>query len=217
MKNFLIGLLIGIGKIIPGVSGSLIAIRLNVYEKMIDAIIHYFKNIKRNTLFLTSIFSGVIIAIFLMSNLLMYFITNYRFPTLLVFVLLIASGIKEIYQKGDNLYIAIITFSLSLLLIKLPINNLDISYFTMGIIESISMIIPGISGTAIYISFGAYEKMLNLFIAPKVFPVLLFALGFLVCSLIIIKLIDYCFKKYKKETYSAILGFLLASIILMFN
>ena len=38
------GLLIGIGKIIPGVSGGLIAISLNLYDKCIKAINNLFKN-----------------------------------------------------------------------------------------------------------------------------------------------------------------------------
>ena len=51
MKNNLIlilkGMLIGIGKVIPGVSGSLIAISLNVYERCISIISSIFYDIKK--------------------------------------------------------------------------------------------------------------------------------------------------------------------------
>lgn len=217
MRNFFIGLLIGIGKILPGVSGSLIAIRFNVYEKMIDSIINYFSNIKKNTIFLGTIFIGILISIVLSSNLVLYCLNNYRIITITIFIILIASGIPEIVKKGNNLFIAFFTFCLSLLLLKLPTSNINIGYFPMGIIEAISMIIPGISGTAIYMSFGVYEKMLNLFIVLNFKNLFFFFLGFLFSSIFVIKLINYLFKKHKKETYSAILGFLLASIILMVN
>ena len=36
MKNILKGFIIGIGKIIPGFSGALLAILLGVYDKSID-------------------------------------------------------------------------------------------------------------------------------------------------------------------------------------
>ena len=36
MINLLKGLIIGIGKIIPGVSGSILAITLGVYDKSVD-------------------------------------------------------------------------------------------------------------------------------------------------------------------------------------
>jgi putative membrane protein len=86
----------------------------------------------------------------------------------------------------------------------------------MGIIESISVIVPGVSGTAIYISLGVYDKMLNLYIHFPINHLIFFSMGFIISSIIILKIISYLFFKHKKETYSAILGFLCASIILMF-
>ena len=46
------GIIIGIGKIIPGVSGSMLAISLGIYEKLIDSINSIFKSPKKNLLFL---------------------------------------------------------------------------------------------------------------------------------------------------------------------
>ena len=86
----------------------------------------------------------------------------------------------------------------------------------MGLIESFSMIVPGVSGTAIFISLGVYEKMLNLFIEINLLDMFYFSLGFIVIWFFLLKLISFLFSKYKKETYSIILGFLLSSIILMF-
>lgn len=215
MKNFLIGLIIGIGKVIPGVSGSIIAIRFNVYEKIIEAIIHYFKDIKNNTIYLFSIFSGVIISILLFSKLILYFYTKYHYITLFIFAILILTGIKDIYLKGHVFFITLLSFIIPVLLIRIPI-TINISYFTMGIIESLSMIIPGVSGTAIFVSLGAYEKMLLLFIDFNLKNLFLFFIGFSISSLIAVSIINYLFKVYKKETYSAILGFLLSSIVLMF-
>jgi len=44
-------MLIGLGKVIPGVSGSLIAVSLNVYEEAIEAIGHFFNDVKKNIYF----------------------------------------------------------------------------------------------------------------------------------------------------------------------
>ena len=38
IKDILIGFVIGLGKIIPGVSGSVLAITLGVYERLIKSI-----------------------------------------------------------------------------------------------------------------------------------------------------------------------------------
>ena len=215
MKYFFIGVLIGIGKIIPGVSGSVIAIRFNVYEKIINSLLHYFKQIKKNTIFLVSIFSGILVSIILLSKLVLFLYTNFHLIMIILFSILILTGIKEIYQKSNNYYLSFISFILSIILIKLPFKY-NINYFIMGLIESFSMIVPGVSGTAIFISLGVYEKMLNLFIEINLLNMFYFSLGFIVMSFVLLKLISFLFSKYKKETYSIILGFLLSSIILMF-
>ena len=44
MLNLLKGFIIGIGKIIPGVSGSVLAITLGVYDKSVE----YINNFKSN-------------------------------------------------------------------------------------------------------------------------------------------------------------------------
>ena len=51
-KLILKGMIIGLAKIIPGVSGSLLAVSLGVYAAAIEAISHPFRNIKHNILFI---------------------------------------------------------------------------------------------------------------------------------------------------------------------
>ena len=89
MKYFFIGVLIGIGKIIPGVSGSVIAIRFNVYEKIINSLLHFFKQIKKNTIFLVSIFSGILVSIILLSKLVLFLYTNFHLIMIILFSILI--------------------------------------------------------------------------------------------------------------------------------
>jgi len=215
MKYFLIGVLIGIGKIIPGVSGSVIAIRFKVYEKIINSILNYFKDFKKNTKFLFSIFSGVLISIILLSRIILFLYTKYHYLMIIIFALLIISGLKDILKESNNYCLSCISFFLAIILIKIPFKY-NINYFVMGTLESISMIIPGISGTAIFVSLGVYEKMLRLFIDFNFIDMVSFFLGFIFMSLILLKIISFYLSKYKKETYSVILGFLFASIVLMF-
>ena len=46
MNNLIKGFIIGIGKILPGVSGALLAIIMGVYDKSIDYIINFKRNKK---------------------------------------------------------------------------------------------------------------------------------------------------------------------------
>ena len=49
------GLIVGIGKIIPGVSGSMLAISLGIYEPLINSINNFFKNPEKHAKFLLKI------------------------------------------------------------------------------------------------------------------------------------------------------------------
>jgi len=51
MKNFLKGVIGGIGNIIPGLSGSALLVILGVYENCLDAISNIFKDFKKSFLF----------------------------------------------------------------------------------------------------------------------------------------------------------------------
>ena len=71
IRLILKGILIGIGKIIPGVSGSMLAISMGIYQQMIDSIINFFNDIKNNLKFLLKIGIGVLIAIMFFSNIIL--------------------------------------------------------------------------------------------------------------------------------------------------
>lgn len=218
MLLFFKGIVIGLAKVMPGVSGSLLAIRLNVYEEVINSINNIFNNFKSNILFLFKIGFGILISIIFGSNIIMYFYNSYHFFTMFLFLILILSGIPMILKKAKNYYIAFLSFLLYLIIILIPKIEVFHNYYFMGFIEAFTTIIPGISGTALFISFGIYEDYLSLFSNIYLFEfnkIIPFLIGLLLGSLIIVRFINYCFKKYKENTYSAILGLLIASIILM--
>ena len=53
MNNLIKGFIIGIGKILPGVSGALLAILMGVYDKSIDYIINFKRNKKESIKYLS--------------------------------------------------------------------------------------------------------------------------------------------------------------------
>lgn len=218
MLLFLKGFVIGLGKIIPGVSGSLLAIRLNVYEDMINAVNNIFSDFKKNFLFLIKLGLGILLAVIVGSNIIMLFLEKCYILTMIVFILLIASGIPMIIKEVKNYYIALISLLLYIGLLYLPELSFLESYYFMGFLEAFTTIIPGISGTALFMSFGLYDDLLSLFSNiymlefSKLIP---FGIGLFIGAVILIRFIDYCFKKYRDKTYSVILGFLVGSIISM--
>ena len=231
------GFVIGLGKIIPGVSGSMLAINFNIYEKAINAITNFFSNWKGNLKFLIILLLGIMSAIILGSSVILYLLTHYKFVTLLFFTGLITGGTynfsKKIACSKKNVLIIIITLIIILPLSLLKVNTeyqlkgnyIDcIIFFIAGIIEIFSSLVPGISGTSLLMLMGIYQNILaiisNIFDPAYVIKhlnlYLSYGIGMFISFILNVYLISYLLKKHRTLTYTIILGLSLASIIFMF-
>jgi len=224
------GFLIGIAKIIPGVSGALLAITLNVYEKALEAINNFFNDKKENTKFLLKIGIGVILGIIFFSKVVSYLIKNHYFITMLFFIGLIIGGIVPLIKttKKKNYLIIIISFAIIYLLsningVKEGNNNNLIIYFVSGLIDAAATVIPGISGTALLMIIGTYENIIssisnltNISITIKNLNILIpYTIGMILGIIVVVKIMDYLFKHHKEKTMSFIIGISLSSIIIL--
>ena len=228
------GMIIGLAKIIPGVSGSLLAVSLGIYSLAIDAISHPFRDFKQNLLFLGNVGIGVLFSIVLCSNIVSYFLSKYFFLTVLLFIGFILGTFPEIIKethietKKDYIVIALVTLFIFLLsnfrssasfIYQNTISN-NLYVFFLGFIDAATMVIPGISGTAIFLLLGSYSFILELFASLSNFPfyfvpLLFFSFGLFVGVVLVSKLMNYALKYKKKETYLCIFGFALSSIFLL--
>ena len=79
MKNLFKGFIIGIGKIIPGVSGAVLAILLGVYDKSIDYINNFNNKKKESIKYLLPLGIGIILAIVIFSKIITFTLNKYNF------------------------------------------------------------------------------------------------------------------------------------------
>lgn len=232
MNRLLKGIIVGIGKIIPGVSGSMLAISLGIYEESIYAINNLLKKPKQSFQFLFPIGLGVLISIIFFSKIILSFLNSYYVSTILFFIGLILGGIKDIIKETKLKYsiVTLICFIVILFLEMIYKNNQlyfdNFMYlFFIGIIDAATMIIPGISGTAILMMIGCYETLISVIsdltnienLIYNLSIIIPFGLGIMIGILLLVKLIKLLFQSYYHQTYNAILGFSLATILYMFK
>lgn len=212
------------GKIIPGVSGSLLAIALGEYENMIKAINNYFNNIIDYSKYLFKICLGILVSIIVFSNIIIKLIDNYYIYTMFIFAGLILGSNKTLKKDVNiNYKIILISFFIIILINKVVFDNsLSIAktfiyYFIGGILDAVSMVIPGISGTSLLISYGCYEEVIlslsNIIVYKDI--IIPFVLGMVIGTLITIKLIYVLLNRYKNSTYNSIIGISMATILIM--
>lgn len=231
------GFIIGIGKIMPGVSGAMLAMSLGIYEKAIESISHFLKNPIKNFKYLICLFIGAFLAIVFMSKIIIYFLNHYYLSTMLLFIGLIIGGFpnfvkKMEIKKAKLLHYMIMIFSLILVLILEFHNKENVivyesnfkSYFFIGFVDAATMIIPGLCGTSIMMLLGCYDLLLNLManlsnlngIISHVNLLVPYALGAVITILVLSKLISYLFNNKSTFIYFAIFGFSVSSVLVLF-
>ena len=234
MKNLFKGFIIGIGKIIPGVSGAVLAILLGVYDKSIDYINSFNNKKKESIKYLLPLGIGIILAIVIFSKIITFTLNKYNFLTMSFFIGLIIGGIPPIIkktEKKDN-YLIVISFIVFFLISITNINNtyiiknnvIDIiTILISGLLEAIGTVVPGISAAALLMITGTYNIIIEAIsnitnissLISNLKIIIPFIIGLIIGIIITIKIIDYLFKKYHNKVYSFVSGILLSSITLL--
>lgn len=163
--NCIKGIAIGAGAILPGISSGVLCVIFGIYEKLLNSILGFFKNIKENIKFLSPIILGGFLGVLLFSNILNYLFASFPIQIKGIFVGLILGSIpsllkdvrkkeniNNINRKYKSYYIiyTIIAFCIGLFSVFLEehlsisiSNNINSIYLILcGFLMSIGVIIP---------------------------------------------------------------------------
>lgn len=234
--DFLKGCCIGIAMIIPGVSGGTIAVLLNIYDKMIDAISSLRKEFKKNFLYLLPICLGLVCSFAAMYYPLKLALQYIPFQTTMVFLgLMIGSTPKIVFDAKNNGFKLIDLLSILIPLgivigicfipgmgdVNLGANmhwSMYIFIVLIAILASCALVVPGISGSMLLLIFGFYQPILNLISDLKINPLHsiivlgLFIVGLLIGFFTIAKLMKFLLTKFNRVTNWCIVGFVIGSL-----
>lgn len=238
MDLFIKGFIIGIAKVIPGVSGAMLAISFGLYDKIINAVTSFFDNKVDNFKFLLKVLGGVVVAIILFSNIIKFMINNYYFEVMLLFIGLIIGGVygysKNIRFNFKNIFIIIFLVSTLVLFSVLNIssnsyvikgNMVDyLVFFIAGFIEIFSSIVPGISGTAILMILGFYDNVLLIlsncynisFVFNNIWIYVSYSIGMIISFIGVSIFISFLIKKYRKLFDIVVFSLSISSILVLF-
>ena len=178
----------GIANIMPGVSGGTLAISLGIYDRMMEAISHLFRDFKKSVRFLFPLMLGMAVGIICFTYLLEYLFLYHPFPACMAFMGLILGGLPALYSayihstdadenrfswKHLVLFFSLAALTVMLSLLRTPAQtetvlsadgiNLFLLFF-LGILSAGTMIIPGVtgvSGSLLLMILGYYYEILH--------------------------------------------------------
>lgn len=226
LKNFLKGLVAGIGGIAPGLSGSVLLVILGLYEQTVHSIGTLFLDFKKNMKFLIPLLGGLGVGILLFSKVVDFLLNQFAFQTRYAFLGLILGTIplfyREVRKKGfRKRYYFLIAAAAAVGYFIFGFNGHWFPTVTnanlwqsvlLGVSVAGSSIIPGVDSAAIMSAFGLYEQWVSA-LADFNLQVLLPALvGLAIGALVISTLMNLLIKKAYTGTFSVIFGMFLAII-----
>ena len=232
-----IGIILGVGNVIPGVSGGTLAVVFNIYDRLINVITLNVKKIIKEWKFILPIGIGLILGILLFSNIITFLFEHYPVQTNWFFIGIILGSLPMIYKRFSKaskkkssfvsgIICGIIALGIMIVMIyihpaeteiqtKLTL-SLGIKLFFGLALAAIAMIIPGISGSFLMLVVGIYSTIIGA-IANFNIPLLIVGgFGAVVGLLGGAGLVRFLMVKVPAQTYGAILGLVVGSILVIF-
>ena len=237
LRFIVAGFFVGLAEILPGISGSTIAIAFNVYQKFIL----FLSNLKVSNLslkykelnrvfFLDLIIPflfSMALSVILLSNLIMFLFSEYTYyflvflgslMCLITFVLL--NRIKDLLNNKLRIFFyfsigAVFGFLLNQINI-IFINPNFIILLVVGFIAFSFFLMPGISGSAVLLSIGVYELIIGSIATLNMTILIPFALGCLISLLTMPKIVHHLLDRFNTSIMTFFSGLILVSGILLF-
>lgn len=239
--SIFVGFSIGLSVIVPGISGSSIAIIMKVYDKLIYAFSNIFKKFKICIIFLLPIALGIIIGFALGFILVKILLEAFPFITICFFVGLMVGTYPILFKeiKGEkpktkkSLLFAlgvIIPIVITVISMQINTNNslIEINFYHyilflfIGVLISLTQIIPGLSATVLLMIFGYYTALINgigreLFSNVKlIFVYVSLVVGFAIGLLLFSKIINKMLISFRKSFFFMICGLSIGSVVAVF-
>jgi len=240
LYRLLPGAAIGIAVIIPGVSGGTMAVLFGMYGAIIMAASGLRKSFKKNFLFLLPIIIGAILGLIAMYFPIKFGLEYVPLVIVMLFAGLMAGGMPPVIKQTISFGVsakaviaAVITFAIVIGICFIPgmgdVNlGADMPIYTyfmiilMGVLASVALVVPGISGSMLMLIFGYYKPIINTVSALKtdfghsLLVLGLFAVGVVLGLITAVKVIKFLMRKYPQVTNWAIMGFMIGSLPALF-
>lgn len=224
----MIGAVIGVANIVPGISGGTMAVILNVFDKLIFSISNFRKEPKKSIYFLLPVLIGAGLGVVIFSFIIKYLLENYPLQVNYFFVGLIVGSIPLIFSKVETIkkqtFPKLIFFVLGIaLMVVFELFNIQkntgliqnfspIIIFVDCIIAAIAMLLPGVSGSLVLVILGPYFTIINAISEFNLIVLMPTGLGTVIGLLLGSKIIAICLKNYSGITFAFISGLVIGSI-----
>ena len=223
------GFIVGIGAILPGVSGGTLCYAFGIYDPIIEVLSNPIQGIKKHWKMMIFVVLGGGLGFVGFAGITNWLLQLNEAVVLCVFVGLIAGTLPDIWKdagkqgRGKSSYIGLAISFVAITAVFYLFKNLwqltiapnTVGWLLCGLLWGLSFIIPGFSSSTLLLFFGIYEKMSE-GISTLDFSVLIpLGIAMLATLLVFSRLMKLIFDKFYSVVSHCVLGFVVATTLMI--
>ena len=222
------GVLIGVGAVLPGISGGVLCVVFGIYKPVMELLSNPFRRFRTHVPKLLSVILGAAVGFLGVAKLLAFLLEKYPDPSVCLFVGLIAGMLPSLFReagekgrpKGSWVSLAIAFAVILALLISLNLFSVTIApsfpwYLFCGFCLALSVIAPGMSFSTLLMPLGLYTPFVDGLgsLRPEVLAPA--AIGAVVTVIALAKAVNALFDHFYAYAFHAIIGIVIAATIMI--
>ena len=217
--KFFQGALIGVGGVLPGISGGVLCVVFGIYKTIMELLSHPFQTIKKNYRVLIPLILGCGFGFIVVAKLLGFLLERYPAPSVCLFVGLIVGMLPSLFReagvrgrsKGAFVSLGVCFCVVLSLLICLNMVHAVITpnfawYLFCGFCIALSVIAPGMSFSTLLMPLGLYTPLVNGIGSFQLDVLLPAGVGALLTTVLLAKAVDRLMKNCYSIAFHGIIG-----------
>ncbi len=221
------GALIGLGAVLPGISGGVLAVIFGIYKPIMELLSNPLRNFKSHVPPLIPVILGVGIGFLGIANILSFFLERYPDPSICLFIGLIIGMFPSLFREAGeqgrnrNSFISLVVCMVAVLalLVTLRVTSFEVTpnfgwYLFCGFCLALSVIAPGMSFSTLLMPMGLYTPFVNGIGHFDLSVLIPGGIGALITVICLAKAINSLFEHHYSIAFHGIIGIVIAATIM---
>lgn len=231
-KTFLLRLLqgglIGLGAVLPGISGGVLCVIFGIYKPIMELLSDPFHALKKHLGLLIPVIAGGALGFLGVAKLLGFFLTRYEAPSVCLFVGLIAGMIPSLFREASEKgrskkdYPALVIACAAVFAILISLNVISVSIepnlgwnIFSGFCVAMSIIAPGMSFSTLLMPLGLYTPFVEAIGNLELGVLVPAGISALLTMLLLARAINTLMNRYYSVVFHAIIGIVIAATVMI--
>lgn len=222
------GALIGLGAVLPGVSGGVLCVIFKVYQPLMEVLSNPAKALKKHCRLLLPVIIGVVLGFLGVAKLLGFLLDKYPDPSICLFVGLIGGMLPSLFreagEKGRSMrsfiglgvaFASVLSLLIALEIISFQIIPGFVWYLFCGFCLALSIIVPGMSFSTLLMPLGLYQPFVDGVGSLNLSVLIPAAVGAVLTVILLARLISWLMDNNYSVMFHSIIGVVIAATLVI--